>query len=184
MIYHKPLNSDLIKTALYQLDWEELFLKYNPVIDKPISHNWTNIPTEEIFTPFGFNFFEDKKIKLRPHLRFFRCISNQSGSIHIDSDLYDCAFNFVVKGNGKMQWVSLEEPEFRDGNYTQSTNSKGSFKFAPKYKSLIVDEEWSGECALVRINSFHRVVCGDETRYCVSVRPSKEHFFKDIINLF
>jgi hypothetical protein len=177
MIYHKEIDDNFLSYGIQHINYKELF---DPKFIT--DHEWVNYPIVNIFTPDGLKFFSDRNIKLRETTRIFRLRAGIESLIHIDSDYYDAAFNFVLEGQGEMQWVTMDGVE-STGSYTQSNTDSGSYRRFVEFTNLAINERWSGKCALVRINSPHRVVGGTVDRYCISVRPTMDHFFDDLVSL-
>jgi hypothetical protein len=176
MNYHKNIDETFLSFGIKQIDWKSLF---DPT--SPHSHEWINVSVNDIFTDEGLKFFADRNIKLRSTTRVFRLNPNFTCEIHVDSDYYDAAFNFVVEGAGEMQWVTVENSVETSGSYTKSDSKQGSFTLINDYTNLTVDDSWDGNCALVKISVPHRVIGGPGVRYCVSVRPTEDHFFDDLV---
>jgi hypothetical protein len=177
MIYYKEINEDFLAYGIKDIKFDELFHSEN-------LHEWINVPVTDMFTDAGLQFFSDRNIKLRKTTRVFRLKANHVSDIHVDSDYYDAAFNFIVEGTGVMQWVTVINGVESNGSYIQSSNMTGSYKRFDVYEDYIIDESWSGKCALVKINTPHRVIGGASDRYCISVRPIEDHFFNDLVSLF
>lgn len=176
MIYFKEIDDDFLSHGIKNINYHDLF-------HGETLHEWINIPVTDIFTDSGLKFFSDRNIKLRQTTRVFRLNANHVSDIHIDSDYYDAAFNFVIEGTGVMQWVTVIDGVESNGSYMQSNNTVGSYKRFDVYSDFTVDDTWSGKCALVKINTPHRVIGGERVRYCISVRPTEDHFFNDLVNL-
>jgi hypothetical protein len=174
MICHKDIDENFLNYGIKKFNLKSLFDPNNP-------HEWINVPVTEVFTKKGLKFFSDRNIKLRETTRIFRLIANYESTVHVDSDLYDPAFNFVIGGDGIMQWVTIDGVA-STGSYTQSNHTTGSYTRFDEFTSLEIDETWTGKCALVRINVPHRVLGGTSDRYCISVRPTIDHFFDDLVN--
>jgi hypothetical protein len=174
MIYYKALDDNFLNYGIQKNNFSKFFDETNK------SHMWINHPIENIFTLDGLKFFTDRNISLRETTRIFKLKANFQSEIHIDSDYYDSAFNFVVEGNGTMQWIKVHNGAEDQGGYTQSNNNAGSYKRFPTYDSIDVLDNWSGKCALVRISTPHRMIGGATDRYCISIRPKQEHFFDDL----
>lgn len=178
MIYHKEFDENFLNYGIKKVDWASLFDPNTPHL-----HEWINTPIIDIFTDEGLKFFSDRNIKLRDTTRVFRLTPNFACAVHTDSDYHDAAFNFIVQGTSEMQWVSLEGAIESTGSYTQSNSVPGSFTLFNEYSQLNIEHTWTGKCALVRIDIPHRVVGGPNIRYAVSVRPTQDHFFNDLIHI-
>jgi hypothetical protein len=177
MLYYKEISNDFLDYGIQKINFSKFFEgKYS-------LHTWVNHPIENIFTQHGLKFFMNRNILIRETTRIFKLKSKFESGIHIDSDYYDSAFNFVVEGDGTMQWVNVNNGLEFQGSYTQSNSKLGSYKNFPIYNSIDILDKWSGKCALVRISVPHRMLGGAIDRYCISVRPKQEHFFDDLINL-
>ena len=179
MINHKDIDESFLSYRFKSNDWSKFF---DP--NRIMPHEWVNVPVGEVFTDEGLKYFENLNVTLRPTTRLFRLTENFVSPIHVDSDYYDSAFNFVLNGTHEMQWVTMNGGVESEGTYTQSNYTQGSYKRFDTFDSFTVDESWTGKCALVRINVPHRVIGGPELRYCVSVRPTENHFFNDLVSLF
>ena len=177
MIYYKKLDDNFVDYGIQKLNFSEL----NFPNEQP--HEWVYLPVNEVFTSAGLQFFKDKNIKLRSTARIFKIIAGcQISPIHIDSEYYDAAFNFVVEGDGKMEWVTVDGIESYS-SYTQSNASAGAYKRIVDFSKIEINDSWSGKCALVRIGTPHRVLGGTHDRYCVSARPAEDHFFNDLVKI-
>jgi len=133
-------------------------------------HNWTTYYTRRFLNEEGWNWFKQNQIVLLPTSQYFICNENTTGPVHLD-DPVSCAFNFVFEGQGEMQWVDV-----LDGDVSYHTNIvKSGEKFVYKkytaIRSINIQDSWSGQSALVRVNIPHRVVTGNKYRICLSIRP-------------
>ncbi len=120
------------------------------------SHSLFRIPKKMILTESGLSKFEHYG-----HIDVFRMPPNHIGSIHIDNSYY--AFNFIIKGSGRMQWFDIADIEY-------ATKSKWNTSlFNLKSNKTFIEET---DCNLLWVDTkkSHRVVTGDEERICVSIR--------------
>ena len=177
MINYKELDEDFLNFGIQKINYKELF---DSNITTP--HFWIDQKVEDIFTPEGLDFFAQRQIKLRETTRIFKLNAGITSLIHIDSEYYDAALNFVVEGDGEMQWCEVDGPAIT-GSYTQSNSFAGSYKAFTNYTTLKVIEKWNGKCAAVNISVPHRMIGGNQDRYCISVRTVQDQFFKDVIEL-
>ena len=175
MIYYKELDENFLNYGIKPVDFTNVFHDDNP-------HELINMPVTDVFTSEGIKFFTDRNIKLRSTTRVLRLVAGHEGVIHLDSEYYDSAFNFIIAGDGTMEWVTMDGVGSY-GAYTQSDSGSGSYKRFDGYTTLDIDASWSGKCALVRINTPHRAIGGTSDRYCISVRPTEDHFFDDLVSL-
>ena len=164
------------------------FLKEFDYIDLTkniFDHGWKFMPMDSVLTNEGKQWFVDKKIVLRKNAIIFKIPKNVTGPIHVDStqpEENDCAFNFVLSGHGKMQWITnLEATEI-----TFKYNS-GYYKLYENIVKFEILDVWEGNIGLVRINVPHRVVTTDSDRYCISIRLEKgssPNTFNELSKLF
>lgn len=177
MINYKELDEDFLDFGIQKINYKDLFDSNNSM-----PHFWINQKVEDIFTPEGLDFFAQRQIKLRETTRIFKLNAGITSLIHIDSEYYDAALNFVLEGDGEMQWCEVDGPAI-EGSYTQSNSSAGSYKAFTDYTNLNIIEKWNGKCAAVNISVPHRMIGGNQDRYCISVRTAHDQFFKDVIEL-
>ena len=133
-----------------------------------INHNWKYIPFDTVITTEGKQWFREKKIPVEKYVLLFKIPKNFEGPIHTDMlplKKSNCAFNFVLSGNGKMQWITnLEATE-----YIENVNSSVYRRYT-NIKQFDILDTWTGDVGLVRINVPHRVVTTNADRYCISIR--------------
>ena len=175
MINYKELDEDFLNFGIQKINYKELF---DSNITTP--HFWIDQKVEDIFTPEGLDFFAQRQIKLRETTRIFKLKSGITSLIHIDSEYYDAALNFVVEGDGEMQWCEVDGPQLQ---VVTRKETLGSYKAFTNYTTLKVIEKWNGKCAAVDISVPHRMIGGNQDRYCISVRTAQDQFFKDVIEL-
>ena len=127
-------------------------------------HDWVFVPNELLLTKEGKDFFEEKIVTV------FRVPPNHTGFIHSDNSGH--AFNFIIKGIGKMQWFDVNSLTF-----WQTIKKTGSDIVGPTlYKSdspLVIDETSE---SLIKVNPRipHRIVNENNSeRICISIRPIK-----------
>jgi len=184
MEYYKSLSTDL-KRFVKPVDHVELTSSI------PMKkHGWVNVPLTSILTNEGILFFKSKGLLLNNTQQIFKCDSNMSSQIHIDDLLTHFGYNIVLDGHGEMQWISdiegdrIEEP---------TTNISKSAVFPSRWvkwdnvKTYKIDEVWSGESALVRIDIPHRIVTKDVARYVLALRTLKGSFprtFEEAAQIF
>ena len=112
-----------------------------------------------ILTELGISKFEHYT-----HIDVFRMPPNHIGAIHIDNSYY--AFNFIIKGSGRMQWFDIADIEY-------ITNSKWNTSlFKLKSNKTFIEET---DCNLLWVDTkkSHRIVTGEEERICVSIRATQ-----------
>ena len=159
-------------------------IDYVNLLKNKIGHDWIYIPITDFLTDEGINFFASKKFVLNEKITLFKCVRGTVGPIHIDTIVNsnnDYAFNFVLSGNGTMEWLSDIK-----GKCLISNANNGHYLVYKDVESCNVTESWSGDLALVKINLPHRVVAFDTDRYCVSVRTVPGSFpktFEDAVNM-
>jgi hypothetical protein len=153
-------------------------------------HGWINIPLTSILSNKGLQFFRSNGIILNNIQQIFKCDSNMSSQIHIDDINTHFGFNILLDGHGEMQWVSDI-----DGDRVEesTTNISSSVKYPSKWikwdnvKSCKIDETWSGNSAIVRIDIPHRIVTSNSARYVLALRTlrgTNPKTFDEAVNIF
>jgi hypothetical protein len=138
-------------------------IDYETLLKDKSRHDWCNIPINDFLTNDGLSWFSARSIFIQPTALVFKIIKNHEGIIHLDNEQF--AFNFVLSGHGKMQWV-----DNIIGNEILANHNGAKYgKYTDVTACRIIDT-WSGDLGIVRINIPHRVVTTDEERYCVSIR--------------
>jgi hypothetical protein len=159
-------------------------VNYEPYFSGPVrDHDFILYPTSQALTARGISWFKDNGFILRNKVKVFKIISNYSGPIHIDA--FDnigtkFAFNFVYSGQGEMQWI-----DNIDGESYIIDNNQERYPGFKNIRSFDIVERWSGTSALVKTDSFHRVITTSNDRYCISVRTVSGSFprtFEEAIN--
>ena len=123
------------------------------------SHSLFKISKKMILTELGISKFENYA-----HIDVFRMPPNHIGEIHIDNSYH--AFNFIIKGSGRMQWFDIADIE-----YTTNTRWNGPM-FKLKSNKTFIEET---DCNLLWVDTkkSHRIVTGEEERICVSIRATQ-----------
>lgn len=145
-------------------------------------HDWKIIWTNKFLTEEGIKWFSDRGFSLREGAHLHRVPGNTEGPIHTDAtheDQIHYAFNFVIDGQGIMQWVSDIE-----GNVNYINHNTKDYDQYFSVKSCKVIESWNGTAALVRINAPHRII-GYSDRYTVSLRfqPPSPKTFEEALDI-
>jgi hypothetical protein len=119
-------------------------------------HSLFKIPKKMVLTELGLSKFEHYT-----HIDVFRANPNHIGAIHVDNSYH--AFNFIIKGSGRMQWFDIADIEYT----TKTRWNTAMFKL--KSNKTFVEET---DCNLLWINTKkpHRLVVGEEERICLSIR--------------
>jgi hypothetical protein len=175
-MYFKELNKRF-DNFLQIVDYEPYFSSLER------DHYFVRYPTFQALTAQGISWFKDNGFVLRNEVKVFKINSNCSGPIHIDA--FDnlgtkFAFNFVYSGHGEMQWV-----DNIDGDLCMIDYKEEQFPIFKNIRSFNVVERWSGTSALVKTDSFHRVITTANNRYCISVRTVSGSFprtFEEAVN--
>jgi hypothetical protein len=112
-----------------------------------------------ILTDSGLSKFEHYS-----HIDVFRAPPNNIGGIHVDYSYH--AFNFIIKGLGRMQWFDIDDLEYT----TKSKWNTPLFKL--KSNKTFIEET---DCNLLWVNTrkSHRIVTGEEERICLSIRATQ-----------
>jgi len=176
MLYYKNLPRELLQFVK--------FIDAHNLLKGIYGHNWIIIPTTNFLTSEGIEWFTNKKIFLRNTVKVFKIEKNFKGPVH--SDAYgpfdvEYAFNFVISGQGEMQWVDNIQ-----GTQKISNTNNSLYTIYTDVKSLDIIDTWNGDLGIVRVNVPHRVVTTNEERYCVSVRTiigSYPKTFEDAVNI-
>jgi len=165
MLYKVELNQSIFKfVKSIELDR----LKFSN------KHTWISRKIEEVLTEEGINWFESNGIILCPYALLFRIDANHIGAVHNDG--IDYAINFVISGQGTMEWIDVIEGDQFESHY-QGLN----YISFSNIKDFRIKDSWSGKLALVRVNYPHRVVAGDSERYCLSIRATSPKTFNDAL---
>lgn len=135
-----------------------------------IGHDWVILPTKDHMSEEGFKYFSDLGIILGERVPIFKAVHHLNGPIHIDP-IASLGINFVVGGSGKMEWLecnyepTINEVQTLTGDYIKTIRFKGT-------DNKIIDtwESKTGDIALVRTHTPHRIVTDAEDRYCMSFR--------------
>ena len=119
----------------------------------------TRIPKKMILTDSGLSKFEHYS-----HIDVFRAPPNNIGGIHVDYSYH--AFNFIIKGLGRMQWFDIDDLEYT----TKSKWNTPLFKL--KSNKTFIEET---DCNLLWVNTkqSHRIITGEEERICISIRATQ-----------
>lgn len=141
-------------------------IDYQTLLKDKSGHDWINIPTTSFLTKEGISWFISRNIFISRTLTLFKGIKNHHGPIHIDAS--PVAFNFVISGHGKMEWISdITGTEII--GFSKSNNGNNFVKWVDVNDFNIIDT-WCGDLGIVKIDTPHRIVTADEDRYCVSIR--------------
>jgi len=133
---------------------------------KFIAHDWIWVNTVDWITEFGIEWFKNKNIPIKSRAFLFVATPNCPGITHIDLP-ERAAFNFIIQGNGSMQWLSnLSDPT------SVRVHNGSTYPVYGNTKSCIIDDEWTGRIGLVKVDTPHRVVTTDSYRYCLSLRTT------------
>ena len=138
------------------------------------THDWVLVNTRDWLNEKALSWFKSKNILIKPKSCLFVAPPTFDGTIH--SDAPDCAaFNFVIEGHGKMEWISGIV-----GNKIERQHN-GSDYIIYKPDKFDVSETWTGSVGLVNIEIPHRIVSSDNYRYCLSVRTY--HKFNELVKM-
>jgi hypothetical protein len=145
------------------------------LIDWNRGHDWTFMDVDCVLTDYAKSWMLEKGIILKKQAALFKADPFEEWYIHSDHKIYDVGINFVVQGEGEMQWIdtsgATESPvhQIREGSdaiYTHIT--------VPKIKVL---DSWSGKCGIVNTRVAHRISTLSSTmpipRLCLSFRPDR-----------
>lgn len=131
-----------------------------------VTHNWVETQTNNFFTDEAISWFNHIGFDIKHTLYLFCANSQVIGPIH--SDLTNYAFNFVVSGYGKMEWIKPHNKPYTDEKVYGNRVSK-YLRFEPHNEDMVIDS-WVGTQALVQVFTPHRIVTSHEKRYTVSLR--------------
>lgn len=160
-MYYKNIKEP-VSNFLRVVDYKSLFSNVKS------NHDFIKYPVVKALTSYGFYWFKERKILLRRNVKVFRIVKEFQGPIH--TDFYnkkgtEFAFNFVYEGNGEMQWV-----EDINGEVLFVNNKDDVYPVYTNVTSCNIIEKWNGSAALVKTDTFHRIVTQNEERYCLSFR--------------
>lgn len=133
-------------------------------------HTWAVFEPEELITNEGFEFFNNLGISLNRQMAIFKLEKDFTGPIHIDSPPQIFAFNFVISGEGVTQWVNVDGDKFVC-QYENKHYTSNPFLRWDTIRDVEIIDSTDYSDILVRVDVPHRVVCGKEDRYVISVRP-------------
>jgi hypothetical protein len=133
-------------------------------------HNWALFDPEELITNEGFEFFNNLGISLNKQIAIFKIEKDFTGSIHIDSAPHIFAFNFIMSGEGVIQWVNVDGDKFVS-QYEDKYHTSNPFLRWDTIGNIEIIDSTDFSDILVRVDVPHRVVGGKEDRYVISVRP-------------
>jgi hypothetical protein len=160
-MHYKDLPRELLQFTK-PIDYETL-LKYK------FGHDWTYIYVNDFLTEEGLLWFSSRNFFLRKDVQLFKIVKNYVGTFHSDSYSNDngieFAFNFVLSGQGTMQWA-----DDIIGNKVIVKHNNTSYEKYHDAKDFKILDEWSGDLGIVKINAMHRVVNKNQHRYCASIR--------------
>ncbi len=152
---------------------------YKKIIGSQNGHNLRPVELQKFITQEGIDWFFKRKLYVRRAL-LFSCSSNFVGGIHIDANISnEYGINFVLEGDGEMQWAAYSEQNLIDKKAIPPSAYKNE-------KNFNIIDNWSGTTGLVRINIPHRVVTKNSTRYCLSLRTvgnESPKTFEEAMNL-
>ena len=125
----------------------------------PAEHSLFKMPKKALLTELGLSRFEQQYL-----IDVFRVPPNHIGAIHVDNSYH--AFNFIIKGSGRMQWFDIDSLEY----LTRSKWNTTIFKL--KSNKTFIEET---DCNLLWVDTRkpHRIVAGEEERICVSIRATQ-----------
>lgn len=171
----------------YYVDLPEYFRQFvyhksdiSLLIDNTTDHTWSRYPVEDYITEQGIKWFSERNLRLYDVCNIFNAYQFSETSVHIDTIAKfqnDFALNFVLFGEGNMQWVDVDG----DRNYYKLNSSV--FYGYTNIKYVEVLAEWSGKMALVRVNIPHRIVTKNLRRICLSLRFYKTCSFEQFESL-
>jgi len=129
-------------------------------------HSWIELETTDFITVEAILWFLKQGFDIKPKIYLFCAVQNIVGPIH--SDLCTYAFNFVVSGYGKMEWINPYNDSY---NATKQYKDRESqyLRFSPHENDIILDS-WDGEQGLVDVYTPHRIKTKEVKRYCLSLR--------------
>lgn len=139
-------------------------IDYQTLLKDKSGHDWIFIPTTDFLTEEGISWFTSRNIIIRKTVSLFKGVRNNQGPMHKDTSRV--AFNFVLSGHGKMEWVS---DIIGTVTISYANNTKGFLKWAD-VNDFTINDTWCGDLGIVKIDTPHRLVTTDEDRYCVSIR--------------
>jgi hypothetical protein len=169
-MYFKELD-ERFDNFLQIVDYKSIFSSTSKDVHKFILY-----PTDRVLTAQGFSWFKEKGFTLRNKVKIFKILPNCSGPIHVDAFENlgtKFAFNFVCSGHGEMQWVDNIDGDSYLINYNGEC-----YPGIKNIRSFNIVERWPGASALVKTDSFHRVITTSEERYCISIRTVTGSFPK------
>ncbi len=138
-------------------------IDYQTLLKDKSGHDWIIIPTTDFLTKEGIYWFISRNIIIQKTLSLFKGVKNNQGPIHKDTRRF--AFNFVLSGHGKMEWVSDII-----GTETVSYANNANFVKWIDVNDFNIIDTWCGDLGIVKIETPHRVVTTDVDRYCISIR--------------
>jgi len=181
MKYHRPLPSSF-RDLLIRKDVDIVNIAEE---HKLIKHRWVVVPTNDVVTDEGCEWFKKNNIPLSKYVAVFKLEKFYNGPIHVDAPPQKFGFNFVVCGQGEMQWVDFDgEPEETVWAINGWTSEK--YHTFHNVTNVSVIESWSGTDGIVRVDVPHRVLGSDSDRYAVSVRPDWQqcnYTFDEVIQI-
>lgn len=146
-------------------------------------HGWTYQPIKDFIIDEGIDWFESLGFVLPDILSLFRIPANHQGHIHNDinslTKYQQYAINIVLDGKGEMQWVD----NIKGNKIVARQNNVKYFNY-DKVQSFDIVDTWQGDIGLVRIDSWHRILCFDQPRYCISIRPIEPKTFEEAAGCF
>ena len=154
-------------------------INYVDLLKNKAGHDWNTIPTNRFLTTDGILWFLKRSLFLKSTALIFKADKNAEHTIHIDPVPF--AFNFVLSGDGEMQWLTNVV-----GEKIVNEHNGAKYRKYVNIHSYKVSDVWSGKLGLVRTDTVHRIVTKDTDRYCVSIRTINKpnlKTFEDAYNL-
>ena len=153
-------------------------------VPKKTGHTWLYHKIGDFLSDDGIRWFRQRGIILRDTCMLFSI--NGAGEVHSDYPL-NYSINFVLKGNGKMEWIKYEKQSYRIQPFDVGTEIVN----VPVYDDIdnyIIEEsldDSENRVFLVRVDKPHRIV-SDEPRLCLAIRPTDDfnYDFNEVRKLF
>jgi len=140
------------------------------VTDFTRGHDWKFVDTDYFLTDYAKNWFLDKGVIFKNQSALFKAEPNGVWDIHSDSKINDLGINFVLQGDGEMQWV---DPIGADEVII--TEQGVLYPFYVNPTDIKVLGSWLGTCGIVNIKLPHRIstLNSNIPRVCFSLRPDR-----------
>jgi len=134
---------------------------------------WVPVPTGELVSEDGVLWFNQRGIVLAAITGVFKTEAGAIGATHIDSSPQKIGFNFVMSGQGEVQWVDVDSPGILEQYEIENYLNPAPDTIYPQPDILDITETWNSADgdAVIKVDSPHRIMGGTVDRYVISLRP-------------